>query len=238
MKILITQRPRRSTRPADRDERRRSCAIAAGRIVGASAASPPTSTPDRDDRRHAAASSRPAWSTWRRACASPATSTRACSRARWPRRWPAASPAWCCPPDTDPVLDEPGLVEMLKFRAREAAPVAALFPLGALTRGLAGEVLTEMAELTEAGCVGFSPGRGAAAPTPRCCSARCSTPPPSATPCGCARRTPGWARAWPPAARWPRGWACRACRWRPRPSRCTPSSSWCAPPARACTCAA
>ncbi len=22
-----------------------------------------------------------------------------------------------CPPDTDPVLDEPGLVEMLKFRA-------------------------------------------------------------------------------------------------------------------------
>jgi dihydroorotase len=31
-----------------------------------------------------------------------------------------------------------------------------LFPLGALTRGLAGEALTEMAELTEAGCVGFS----------------------------------------------------------------------------------
>ena len=31
-----------------------------------------------------------------------------------------------------------------------------MFPLGALTRGLAGEVLTEMAELTESGCVGFS----------------------------------------------------------------------------------
>jgi dihydroorotase len=60
-----------------------------------------------------------------------------------------------CPPDTDPVLDEPGLVEMLKFRA-EKMRSARLFPLGALTRGLKGEVLTEMAELTEAGCIGFS----------------------------------------------------------------------------------
>ena len=59
-----------------------------------------------------------------------------------------------CPPDTDPVLDEPGLVEMLKFRA-EKLHQARLFPLGALTRGLAGEILTEMAELTESGCVGF-----------------------------------------------------------------------------------
>ncbi|MBS0444506.1 MAG: dihydroorotase [Proteobacteria bacterium] len=60
-----------------------------------------------------------------------------------------------CLPDTDPVLDEPGLVEMLKFRARNLH-LARLFPLGALTRRLEGEVLTEMAELTEAGCVGYS----------------------------------------------------------------------------------
>ncbi|MCJ0762073.1 dihydroorotase [Variovorax terrae] len=60
-----------------------------------------------------------------------------------------------CPPDTEPVLDEPGLVEMLKFRA-EKLHQSRVFPLGALTRNLAGEVLTEMAELTEAGCVGFS----------------------------------------------------------------------------------
>ncbi len=60
-----------------------------------------------------------------------------------------------CPPDTDPVLDEPGLVQMLKFRATSLNG-ARLYPLGALTRGLKGEVLTEMAELTEAGCVGFS----------------------------------------------------------------------------------
>ena len=60
-----------------------------------------------------------------------------------------------CPPDTDPVLDEPGLVEMLRMRA-EKLHGARVFPLGALTRNLQGEVLTEMAELTEAGCVGFS----------------------------------------------------------------------------------
>jgi dihydroorotase len=46
--------------------------------------------------------------------------------------------------------------------------VPALFPLGALTRGLKGETLTEMAELTEAGCVGFSQA-DVPVPTPRCC---------------------------------------------------------------------
>jgi dihydroorotase len=60
-----------------------------------------------------------------------------------------------CPPDTDPPLDEPGLIEMLKHRARSLA-LTNLYPLGALTVGLAGEDLTEMAELSEAGCVGFS----------------------------------------------------------------------------------
>lgn len=60
-----------------------------------------------------------------------------------------------CPPDTDPVLDEPGLVEMLKFRA-EKLHQSRVFPLGALTRGLRGTALTEMSQLTEAGCVGFS----------------------------------------------------------------------------------
>ena len=60
-----------------------------------------------------------------------------------------------CPPDTDPVLDEPALVQMLKMRT-EQAHHARLFPLGALTRALEGTALTEMAELTQAGCVGFS----------------------------------------------------------------------------------
>jgi dihydroorotase len=60
-----------------------------------------------------------------------------------------------CPPDTDPVLDEPGLVEMLRYRA-EKLHLARVLPLGALTVGLKGDVLTEMGQLTAAGCVGFS----------------------------------------------------------------------------------
>src|SRR5690606_32072743 len=67
--------------------------------------------------------------------------------------------ALCCPPDTDPPLDEPGLVEMLKHRAR-LLDGARLHPLGALSVGLRGEVITEMGALSDAGCVGFAqPGR-------------------------------------------------------------------------------
>ena len=60
-----------------------------------------------------------------------------------------------CPPDTTPVLDEPGLVEMLKHRAK-LLNLANIYPLGALTQQLEGKLLTEMHALTEAGCVGFS----------------------------------------------------------------------------------
>jgi len=60
-----------------------------------------------------------------------------------------------CQPDTDPVLDEPGLVETLRNRAR-ALNSAHVYPLGALTQGLRGEQVAEMGELTEAGCIGFS----------------------------------------------------------------------------------
>jgi len=60
-----------------------------------------------------------------------------------------------CPPDTDPPLDEPGLVEMLKHRARNLNQ-ARVYPVGALTAGLKGQELTEMSELVEAGCVAFS----------------------------------------------------------------------------------
>ena len=59
------------------------------------------------------------------------------------------------PPDTDPVLDEPGLVEMLCYRAKKLNR-AHVYPVGALTLGLMGERLSEMAELVESGCVAFS----------------------------------------------------------------------------------
>ena len=60
-----------------------------------------------------------------------------------------------CPPDTDPPLDEPGLVEMLKYRAK-SLNLAHVYPLGALTWKLGGERLTEMAVLRDAGCIAFS----------------------------------------------------------------------------------
>lgn len=60
-----------------------------------------------------------------------------------------------CPPDTDPPLDEPGLVEMLKHRTKNLDQVH-VYPVGALTQKLKGERLTEMAELRDAGCVAFS----------------------------------------------------------------------------------
>ncbi len=141
-----------------------------------------------------------------------------------------------CPPDTDPVLDEPGLVEMLKFRA-EKLHQSRVFPLGALTRGLAGEVLTEMVELTQAGCVGFGQAEVAIGntqvllralqyastfgytvwlrPQDRDLGTGVVASGPLATRMGLS--------GVPVAA---------------EISRCTPSSNWCVPPARGCTCAA
>ena len=60
-----------------------------------------------------------------------------------------------CPPDTDPPLDEPGLVDMLRRRAK-ALEHARVYPIGALTLKLEGKRLTEMAQLAETGCVAFS----------------------------------------------------------------------------------
>jgi dihydroorotase len=69
-----------------------------------------------------------------------------------------------CPPDTDPPLDEPGLVEMLRRRAASLEG-ARVRPLGALTVGLKGEKLAEMRLLAEAGCVGFFQGQAPTAET-------------------------------------------------------------------------
>jgi len=69
-----------------------------------------------------------------------------------------------CPPDTDPPLDEPGLVDMLRRRAK-ALTKARVYPIGALTVKLEGERLTEMAQLAETGCVAFSQGNAALADT-------------------------------------------------------------------------
>ena len=61
------------------------------------------------------------------------------------------------PPDTDPVIEEPAVVNLIRRRA-EAAGFARVLSLGALTQGLAGQQLAEMAALKESGCVGVSNG--------------------------------------------------------------------------------
>ena len=61
----------------------------------------------------------------------------------------------CCPPDTDPVIDTPAVVELIRHRTQQAG-AARVVTLGALTRGLRGEQLSEMAALQQAGCVGVS----------------------------------------------------------------------------------
>ena len=60
-----------------------------------------------------------------------------------------------CPPDTNPPLDEPGLVERLIWRSKKLG-LAHVYPVGALTQQLAGKKLAEMDKLTRAGCVAFS----------------------------------------------------------------------------------
>ncbi|GAB6041533.1 dihydroorotase [Endothiovibrio diazotrophicus] len=64
----------------------------------------------------------------------------------------------CIPPDTWPVIDEPAVVELIRRRAEQAG-AARVVTLGALTQGLAGEHLAEMATLREAGCVGIGNAR-------------------------------------------------------------------------------
>jgi dihydroorotase len=69
-----------------------------------------------------------------------------------------------CPPDTEPPMDEPGLVRMLRDRAERMA-LADVRPLGALTRGLAGNDLAALVQLAESGCIGFSQAEHAMADT-------------------------------------------------------------------------
>ena len=58
----------------------------------------------------------------------------------------------CMPPDTDPVIDTPAVVRLIKRRAQLAGG-ARIMSIGALTQGLAGKRLAEMVDLKEAGCV-------------------------------------------------------------------------------------
>jgi dihydroorotase len=60
----------------------------------------------------------------------------------------------CCMPNTVPILDNRGIVEWIKTLSLDAD--ARVLPIAAITQGQAGETLTEMAELSDAGAVAFS----------------------------------------------------------------------------------
>lgn len=61
----------------------------------------------------------------------------------------------CCPPDTDPVVDTPAVAELLK-ECGDRVGKARLLPIGALTKGLKGQQLSEMSALKGAGCIAVS----------------------------------------------------------------------------------
>jgi len=63
----------------------------------------------------------------------------------------------CCPPLTRPALDTPAVVDLILDRTREAGHTK-VFPIGALTKELAGEQLAELVALRDSGCVAFGNG--------------------------------------------------------------------------------
>ena len=62
-----------------------------------------------------------------------------------------------CPPDTQPVIDVPATAALEQELSSDVG-LTHIHPLGAMTRGLKGERLTDMAMLMDAGCVGISNG--------------------------------------------------------------------------------
>ncbi|ACL58234.1 dihydroorotase [Methylobacterium nodulans] len=62
-----------------------------------------------------------------------------------------------CMPDTNPVIDEPAIVDFVLRRARDTASVHVL-PAAAITKHLAGREMTEFGLLSEAGAVAFTDG--------------------------------------------------------------------------------
>lgn len=60
-----------------------------------------------------------------------------------------------CMPNTSPVNDNLAVTRYIISKANEQGS-ANVFPIGCITKGLKGEILAEMGELKEGGCVGFS----------------------------------------------------------------------------------
>jgi dihydroorotase len=65
----------------------------------------------------------------------------------------------CLPPDTQPAIDNSATVELIHHRNEMFGHRAHVYPVGALTRGLGGEQLSNMASLRDNGCIAFSNAR-------------------------------------------------------------------------------
>lgn len=61
----------------------------------------------------------------------------------------------CIPPDTAPVIDATAVIELIDRRSQQAS-LCKIHTIAALTQGLKGEYLSEMARLQSAGCIGVS----------------------------------------------------------------------------------
>ncbi len=64
----------------------------------------------------------------------------------------------CCPPTTLPIMDTAAVAQLIQDRAEESG-LTRVLPLGALTKGLNGEQLSNMVALRDAGCVALSNAR-------------------------------------------------------------------------------
>jgi dihydroorotase len=67
-----------------------------------------------------------------------------------------------CMPNTDPVIDDVALVDFILRRARDTALVQ-VHPMAAMTKGLAGEEMSEIGLLSEAGAIAFGHGKSSVA---------------------------------------------------------------------------
>ena len=151
MKILI--RNGRVMDPARGLDQQADVAIDGGKVLAIGKA--PEDLPQNARSMPPAAGCCRAWSIWPCACASPATSTKACCSPRWLHRGRWRDQPGLARPTPTPCSTSRAWWRCSSSRA-EKLHQSRLFPLGALTLGLKGEVLTEMAELTESGCIGFS----------------------------------------------------------------------------------
>lgn len=61
----------------------------------------------------------------------------------------------CCMPNTNPVIDNLPVAQFIMNKAKYEGS-ANVFPYAAISKGQKGEILSEMGELLEGGCVGFS----------------------------------------------------------------------------------